>query len=285
MMAVELFVVGSVFFSLANDHSKFIGVNVGSNMSGRKLIVLGGNGFVGSQVTRFAVQAGYNVIVACRSATPMHPNEPWAQKAQYVSIDALSRPQVFEFLDDHPDASAIISTIGLLTMDPKDGRRMNGDAAINIAAGMYERKSISKFVFVSAADLQPANYFLRGYYQGKRAAERAMLDNIPERAAILRPGFVYGNRMLPQGFSIPLGLVGLPLELVFRPLQSLIPLTLLTPPISVEDVAKAAVYACLNPDSKGIFEYKGMRELSAAYTNSQVKSTQGSPDTEKEKSH
>lgn len=232
--------------------------------AGRKLIVFGGNGFVGSQVTRLALSAGWNVVVACRSGAP-HPgslNEPWVRNAQYVAIDALSRSQVFEFLDDHPDTTAIVSSIGLLTTNAREGRRINGDPTINVAAALFERKAIEKLVFVSACDMQPANYVLSGYYQGKRAAERAMLENLGERAVVLRPGMIYGSRALSNGVKLPLGVIGAPLRMVFEPLQRLVPLSILTPPVPVEEVAAAAVYACGEPAVHGVFDVKQIRTLS-----------------------
>jgi nucleoside-diphosphate-sugar epimerase len=235
--------------------------------AGRKMIVFGGNGFVGSRVTQAAIESGWKVIVACRSGAPttVAASELWAYHAQYVAIDALSRPQVMELLDDHPDTSVIVSCIGALTTDNVDGRRLNGDATINMAAALYERKGIKKLVFVSAADLQPVNLLLKGYYQGKRAAERAMLENIESRSAILRPAFIYGNRTItPPGVMVPLGLLGAPMRAVFQPLHRLIPLSILTPPISVEEVASAAVYACQEPSVTGVHEHKSIVQLASA---------------------
>lgn len=233
--------------------------------AGRKLIVFGGNGFVGSRVTKAAIESGWKVIVACRSGAPtVAASEPWAHQAQYVAIDALSRPQVMELLDDHPDTAVMVSCIGTLTTDNTEGRRCNGDATINMAAALYERKSIQKLVFVSAADLQPVNLLLKGYYQGKRAAERAMLENIQSRSAILRPALIYGNRSVSGGVTIPLGLVGAPLRMIFQPLHSVIPLSILTPPISVDEVASAAVYACQEPSVTGIHEHESIAKLATA---------------------
>lgn len=48
---------------------------------------------------------------------------------------------------------------------------------------------------------------------GKRKAEAAALAEFPGRSTILRPGMIHGTRRLPgSGFSLPLGLVGAPLE-------------------------------------------------------------------------
>ena len=86
---------------------------------------------------------------------------------------------------------------------------------------------------------------LRGYFNGKRRAEVATMEAFPETGSILKPSFIYGTREL--GFaSIPLGLIGRPLEAIlnlpgFNQLQNLALLkAALTPPVSVESVGLVA---------------------------------------------
>lgn len=228
-------------------------------MSGRKLIVFGGNGFVGSQVTKVALLSGWTVVVACRSGSPKFAkNEPWVNQVQYASVDALSRPQVKELFESHPDTVAVISCVGALTTDAVEARRMNGDATINMAAIASQHQNVQKFVFVSAADLKPVNSLLHGYYHGKRAAEGALIENLKSRSVILRPAMIYGSS------ATPLALVGAPLRAILQPLQSFVPLTILTPPISVDEVASAAVYACQEPTVAGIHEHKSIAQLATA---------------------
>ena len=236
-------------------------------MSARKLIVFGGNGFVGSEISRIALTHGWNVIVACRSGEPVgyHVRDEWASKVNFVKIDALQREQVNELLNDHADTTAVISTIGLLTLDKRLARRVNGDPALNIAAALYTRPSIQKMVFISAADMYPANYALSGYYYGKRNAEKAMLENLGNRAAILRPAFIHGARALQHGMTIPLQLIGRPLELILNPIHSLVPLSILTPPVSVRDVAQAALHCADDPLLFGTYEYADIVKLSKTF--------------------
>ncbi|CUG25968.1 Hypothetical protein, putative [Bodo saltans] len=229
--------------------------------AGRKLIIFGGNGFVGSQVAKTALLSGWNVVVACRSGAPkVGAGESWTTQAQFVAIDALSRPHVKELLADHPDTTAVISCVGSLTTDTVEARRTNGDATINVAAAVSERSTIQKLVFVSAADLKPVNSLLAGYYHGKRAAESAMLENLQSRSVILRPAMIYGSPFTP------LAIVGAPLRALFEPLQSIAPFTIITPPISVGEVASAAVYACQESSVTGIHEHKSIAQLASALT-------------------
>jgi hypothetical protein len=58
---------------------------------------------------------------------------------------------------------------------------------------------------------------LRGYYEGKRAAETELLTRFAYGGIILRPGFIYGTRSVGS-MKIPLGVFGSPMEMVRDPL-------------------------------------------------------------------
>ena len=233
----------------------------------QRVIVFGGNGFVGRRISQVALSKGYEVVVACRSGAITVGGGAWTKNVICESIDATDRSAVYDFLDEYShdgNTKAVVSSIGLLTRDHIQARRINGDPTLNIAAALYEKKmpSLNRMVFVSAADLQPANKFLHGYYHGKRSAEKAMRTFLPQsKIAILRPGMIYGSRPLENGFSVPLGLIGAPLEMINRPLQSVIPLSILTPPVSVDTLAQAAVYSCGEEGENGTFEYKDICRL------------------------
>jgi hypothetical protein len=88
---------------------------------------------------------------------------------------------------------------------------------------------------------------------------------------ILRPGGIYGKRRV-NGVDIPLDIVGEPLEKVLAATTSFtrmfqkLPASdlLLCPPVSVDDVALAAVKA-LNDDSTfGIFTVEQIKEMAKA---------------------
>lgn len=93
---------------------------------------------------------------------------------------------------------------------------------------------------------------MQGYYEGKQDAERALLDLFPEGGVALRPGFIYGTRMVGS-VPLPLGLVGTPLNalLTSAPIspvaKALAGVPALgapwLPPVSVEAVGRAAVAA------------------------------------------
>lgn len=190
---------------------------------------------------------------------------------EFVSIDASNRQQVFHLMHDHPDTTAVVSTVGLLTRDYEVARQMNGDVNTNICAGVCHEKLVpkcSKFVYVSAV---PYNKFfprtigsrrlLKGYYHGKVIAEKAVLENLGPRGVVLQPGMIYGTRFVavPSAtneagtvFPLPLGIIGKPLDLFLSALGGT---RAFTPPVDVEAVAEAAVR---------VIDWAGLPELSVS---------------------
>ncbi|KPI84050.1 hypothetical protein ABL78_6895 [Leptomonas seymouri] len=180
---------------------------------------------------------------------------------EFISIDASSRDQVFHFLHDHPDATAVINAVGLLTRNYDDARQANGDVMSNIAAGVYHPKlvpAVRKVVYVSAepyhlysSRIVGSKRLLKGYFHGKRIGEKAVLNNLGERGVVLRPSMIYGTRHIllhapasPEAvttLSIPLGWIGYPLDKLLTMVGGG---KLLTPPVDVDVVAETAVRAC-----------------------------------------
>ena len=87
---------------------------------------------------------------------------------------------------------------------------------------------------------------------------------------MLRPAFIYGRRRV-DGFEIPLDLIGEPLEKFLQATESFTkPLNalpasdlVLTPPISVDDLALAVVNAVRDDDMFGIFTVDQIKQAAA----------------------
>lgn len=224
-----------------------------------KLLVLGGNGFVGSHICREALDRGLTVASLSRSGRSSLPDS-WANNVIWHQGNLLSSDSWKEALDG---VTAVISCVGGFGSNSYM-YKINGTANINAISGASE-KGVKRFVYISAADFGVANYLLRGYYEGKRAAETELLTKYPYGGVILRPGFIYGTRTV-GGMKLPLGVVGSPMEMVLqhaKPLSQL-PLVgpLFTPPVNVTAMAKVAVRAATDPvfppgiiDISGILRY------------------------------
>ncbi|CAN6539553.1 unnamed protein product [Malus baccata var. baccata] len=222
-----------------------------------KLLVLGGNGFVGSHVCREALDRGLSVASLSRSGrSKLH--DLWANSVTWHQGNLLS-PESLK--DAFNGVTSVISCVGGFGSNSYM-YKINGTANIN-AIRVAAEQGVKRFVYISAADFGVANYLLQGYYEGKRAAETELLTNFPYGGVILRPGFIYGTRSVGS-LKIPLGVIGSPLEMLFqntRPLSQL-PLVgpLFTPPVNVTSVANVAVRAATDPVfPPGIVDVQGIQ--------------------------
>ncbi|CAN6682503.1 unnamed protein product [Malus baccata var. baccata] len=222
-----------------------------------KLLVLGGNGFVGSHVCREALDRGLSVASLSRSGrSKLH--DLWASSVTWHQGNLLS-PESLK--DAFNGVTSVISCVGGFGSNSYM-YKINGTANIN-AIRVAAEQGVKRFVYISAADFGVANYLLQGYYEGKRAAETELLTKFPYGGVILRPGFIYGTRSVGS-LKIPLGVIGSPLEMLFqntRPLSQL-PLVgpLFTPPVNVTSVANVAVRAATDPVfPPGIVDVQGIQ--------------------------
>ncbi|MCO5615053.1 hypothetical protein L7F22_069341 [Adiantum nelumboides] len=127
------------------------------------------------------------------------------------------------------------------------------------------RGGVKRFVYISAFDFGFPSFILRGYYEGKKAAEDAIQIKFPYGGVILRPGFIYGDRQVGN-MKIPLGVLGSPLETALKYAKSAtqIPVIgpLFVPPVKVASVAKAAVRAATdNAVPPGVLDVWGINRL------------------------
>eukprot|EP00004_Rigifila_ramosa_P023675 TRINITY_DN6682_c0_g1_i1.p4 TRINITY_DN6682_c0_g1~~TRINITY_DN6682_c0_g1_i1.p4 ORF type:complete len:187 (+),score=48.89 TRINITY_DN6682_c0_g1_i1:178-738(+) len=125
-------------------------------------------------------------------------------------------------------------------------RDINGTATV-AAAAAARTAGVRGFVFVSAHQYGlPLRAVVPGYFEGKQAAETAVLESFGEAARILRPAAVSGTRLV-LGVPVPLWAafkawqwVGWGLRPATQYLSGLLdPLTV--PPVDVDEVALAAV--------------------------------------------
>ncbi|XP_058187849.1 uncharacterized protein At1g32220, chloroplastic-like [Rhododendron vialii] len=209
-----------------------------------KLLVLGGNGFVGSHVCREALKRGLTVSSLSRSGRPS-VNEAWAHEVFWHQGDLLLPESLKDALNG---VTSVISCVGGFGSN-SHMYKINGTANINAIRAAAEQ-GVKRYVYISAADFGLVNYLLQGYYEGKRAAETELMIRFPYGGVILRPGFIHGTRQVGS-MKIPLGAIGSPLETVLKHAKPLsqIPLVgpLLTPPVSVNSVARVAVRAATDP--------------------------------------
>ncbi|KAH9675927.1 NAD(P)-bd dom domain-containing protein [Citrus sinensis] len=212
--------------------------------SNEKVLVLGGNGFVGSHICKEALERGLTVSSFSRSGRSSL-KDSWAESVVWHQGDLLSPDSLKDSLIG---VNSVISCVGGFGSNSYM-YKINGTANINAVKAAKEQ-GVKRFVFVSAADFGLVNYLLRGYYEGKRATEKELMTELPHGGVILRPGFIHGTRQVGS-IKLPLSVIGAPLEMMLKHAKVLtaIPLVgpLLIPPVRVTSVAKVAVSAATDP--------------------------------------
>ncbi|KAK4729144.1 hypothetical protein R3W88_022132 [Solanum pinnatisectum] len=230
-----------------------------------KLLVLGGNGFVGSHICKEALDRGLTVASLSRTGRSSI-QDSWANSVIWHQGNLFSTDS---WKDALKGVTSVISCVGGFGSN-SHMYKINGTANINAIRAASE-EGVKRFVYISAADFGIANYVLQGYYEGKRAAETELLTRYPYGGIILRPGFIYGTRRVGS-MKLPLGVIGSPLEMILQRAKPLsqIPLVgpLFTPPVNVTAVAKVAVRAATDPvfppgviDVHGILRYSQQRSV------------------------
>ncbi|KAM7256289.1 hypothetical protein ACFE04_012030 [Oxalis oulophora] len=228
------------------------------------LLVLGGNGFVGSAICKAALSNDIQVLSLSRSGRPTY-SESWVDQVTWISGDVF-----YTNWDDLLlGTTAVVSTLGGFGTE-EQMIRINSEANV-VAVNAAKDYGVPRFILISVHDYNLPSFLLTsGYFTGKRKAESEVLSKYPNSGVVLRPGFIYGKRKV-DGFEIPLDLIGQPIEKMLdtvgnfiKPLRSL-PASdlLLAPPVSVDDVALAVVNAVKDEELFGIFTIEQIKEAAA----------------------
>ncbi|KAI8530552.1 hypothetical protein RHMOL_Rhmol11G0068600 [Rhododendron molle] len=242
-------------------------IDVIADVKPERVVVLGGSGFVGSAICKAAVSKGIEVMSLSRSGRPSY-TDPWVDQVTWMpGIEVVFRDVFYANWDEVlPGATAVVSTIGGFGSE-EQMQRINGEANV-VAVTAAKDYGIPKFIFISVHDYNLPSFLLSsGYFTGKRKAESEVLSKYPTSGVVLRPGFIYGKRRV-DGFEIPLDLIGQPLERFLsatenftKPLSSLPGSDLfLAPPVSVDDVALAAINGVVDDDFFGVFTVEQIKE-------------------------
>ena len=204
------------------------------------VLVTGGNGFIGRQACRSAVQAGHGVTSVARSGPPDPEHRgDWADDVRWVAADVFAPHEYREHL---ADIDSVVHSIGVIEESPEQGvtfERVNGDAGILVALEA-ERAGVDRFVYVSSSTTPPT--VREAYIEAKRRAEAAIAD-LEMETVVLRPGPVYGPDQphFPVALNRLLAAVGR-FEVVARQFGE-------DRPLSVETVGRAT-YACAVGDEE-----------------------------------
>jgi len=209
-----------------------------------KLVVPGGNGFIGSEICRVAVQNGHEVAAFGRTGRPaLTPaRHPWTQEVTWRAADVFEPDTWRDLLDD---ADAVVHSIATIQEDPGRGvtfDRVNAESAL-LAADEAVEAGADTFVFLSVRDNPPV--VSHNFLATKRRAERTLHEQYSDlRTVSLRPNLVYGAQK--TGTST--------LAAVLTQLRGAVPHPYAAPdgrPLPVEFMAASAVQAAVTDTMAG----------------------------------
>lgn len=249
-----IFALIAVFLDTVAVNALFSGISAKKPAStgGKKIVVLGGSGFVGSRITQQLSEGGNKVIAISRTGDI----PKWAENYDFVNNvewiagdinDAAAMQKVMR------GATSVVSAVGAIGFDEE--KLLAGNGKSNVAAINSAKKAgVKKFVYVSVANLVKEAFgdkILTPYFEGKAMSETALAKSFPSSGTILGPSFIYGGDSfsitpprVPEGYGTFISKI-LSSEAI-RNIANASPAPLavvLAPPVSVAAVAKAAAAA------------------------------------------
>lgn len=213
-----------------------------------KVLVTGGNGFIGLEICKTGVRRGFEVISVSRRGFPDN-NESWMSGVNWVSANIFNTDRWARYLTG---VDAVIHTIGILRERPEHNityERLNGESVIVTASAAFTA-NIPVFVMISASDAPP---LLKRYITAKREAESFLMEQ-HGRSVIMRPGLVYGPGRKGSEFIASITRLG-----------SRIPLLGTFPskyvPVHVTTLAKAVINSVMHDEIQGIISIDEIEKL------------------------
>lgn len=176
------------------------------NLYMKKVLVLGGSGFVGKAICRELIKIGADVYSINRSGIPRSCPADLETGVRWIKGNALD-PQTYSQLQG---IDTLIHSIGILA-EPKPSANSNEPFPVTFESEIRDTLKVAltasesfgaplqRIGYISAADFGAiSNFLLPKYMKSKREAESILQeyqDRIP--SVVARPGFMYGRDRFP----------------------------------------------------------------------------------------
>jgi nucleoside-diphosphate-sugar epimerase len=180
--------------------------------AGGKVVVVGGAGFVGTEISHLLATQGVSVVsVSRRSAAAQAQKVQYEQFVDFVSLDASKD----DLSNVFKGASAVISCVGVA---PGQKNQLDGNGAVNERiADAAKKAKVGRLVYISVASAiseGTGKLLFADYVKGKAQAEAAVQRNYGGGSSlIIRPGVISGGG---PGLPPPPGVPPVPVDAVAR---------------------------------------------------------------------
>jgi uncharacterized protein YbjT (DUF2867 family) len=208
----------------------------------RRILVLGGTGFVGRQVCEQLARLGWRLTVPTRRAVKAAA----IQNLPGLSVIEASVHSDADLARLMPGHDAVVNLVAVLHGDDKRFEQVHVDLPKRIAQAM-QQAGIRRLVHISAlgADAQGPSMYQRSKARGEQALQQAGLD-----LTVLRPSVIFGaeDRFLNLFADLQAIAPFMPLAGANTPFQ----------PVWVGDVARAVVRCLQDEQTTGqVYELAG----------------------------
>jgi len=208
---------------------------LGNSLENKLVVLIGGNGFIGTHVAQDLLERGARLRIAARHPEKALKLKPLANlgQLQFARCNVKNAASVEACVKD---ADAVVYLVGTFGKDQKALQATGAQVAANAA----KKEGASAFVYLSAigADAESES----GYASTKGLGEQLVLEAFP-KATILRPSVLFGQD--DDFINMFAGLIS------FMPVLPVFGSDAKLQPVWVDDVAQAVGNALADPVKHG----------------------------------
>ena len=220
-------------------------------LKNKKILILGGSGFVGKSITQNLLSQGARVVILTRNSNKIKPLKVSGYPGQLEIISGnIFEDGLLELLIK--DKFAVINLCGVLYEKNKDEFNTIHNFLPEMISKLCKRHNIRKFIHISALGVSKNS---SSKYSSTKALGEESIKNNFKSAIILRPSIIYGSGDNFFGLFSKIS--------KFAPVIPIIGPNTLFQPVYVNDVSLAVIEALkINENKSKTFNICGSKQYS-----------------------
>ena len=220
-------------------------------LKNKKILILGGSGFVGKSITQNLLSQGARVVILTRNSNKIKPLKVSGYPGQLEIISGnIFEDGLLELLIK--DKFAVINLCGVLYEKNKDEFNTIHNFLPEMISKLCKRHNIKKFIHISALGVSKNS---PSKYSSTKALGEENIKNNFKSAIILRPSIIYGSGDNFFGLFSKIS--------KFAPVIPIIGPNTMFQPVYVNDVSLAVIEALkINENKSKTFNICGSKQYS-----------------------